>query len=261
MLERAGVSEIFKLFFSHLNNDRQMCKKVIEALIWLFKAYEMALRRDNVLDFDDQKLRAYLSLKENPQLLVSVQSQFSEIIVDEFQDINTLDFAFIKTLSVRSDLMVTGDDDQAIYGFRGCSPDYIIDLESHLGRKVISYELQTNYRCPCNIVEHADRLIRNNRRRIIKNPIAHNSGTSDIKVIKSLTAGLEAKTVVSFIRRVLRGNKNLTLTDFVVLYRTNAQSLPLQIEFILNDIPCRPPTFRSSVNHPSLLPFPEPSAN
>lgn len=234
ILERTDVSE---LFFSHLNNDRSMIKRVIEALIWLFKAYELALKRDNLLDFDDQKLRAHISLREAPQLLASVQSQFAEVIIDEFQDINTLDFEFIKALAANSTLLVTGDDDQAIYGFRGCSPDYLIDLEKHLGRQVVSYELQINYRCPRNIVEHADRLIRNNRRRILKTPIAHNNEPSDIKVIKSLTAGLEAKAIVAFIRRVLRSNKRLRHADFAVLYRTNAQSLPLQIEFILNDIP------------------------
>ncbi len=159
------------------------------------------------------------------------------MIVDEFQDINRLDFVFIKTLAEKSHLLVTGDDDQAIYGFRGCSPDYIIDLATHLVRSVASYELQINYRCPKNIVEHADRLIRNNTRRMLKNPIAHNNHVSQIKLIKSLTAGLEAKGIVSLIKRVRKTNSSLKLSDFAVLYRTNAQSLPLQIEFILNDIP------------------------
>jgi DNA helicase II / ATP-dependent DNA helicase PcrA len=206
-------------------------------VLWLFKAYEAALQRDNVLDFDDQKFRAYVSLQKNKQLLSALQSQYSEIIVDEFQDINKLDFVLIKDLAEKCRLVVTGDDDQAIYGFRGCSPDYIIDLEQHLGRPVTSYELQINYRCPRNIVEHADKLIRNNTRRIIKNPIAHSSTISEIKVVRSLTSGIEARTIVSFIKRVRRSTPNLAFVNFAVLYRTNAQSLPLQIEFILNDIP------------------------
>lgn len=234
MLSRADIGEVF---FSHLNYDKALCKRVIEALLWLFKAYEKALQRDHVLDFDDQKLRAYISLKQNHNLLQVLQGQFSEVIVDEFQDINKLDFFLIKTLAEKSGLIVTGDDDQAIYGFRGCTPDYIIDLERHLGRPITSYELQINYRSPQNIVEHADRLIRNNIRRISKTPIAYNSNTSQIKVMKSLTAGIEARTIVSFIKRVRRSTPNLSFSDFAVLYRTNAQSLPLQIEFILNDIP------------------------
>ena len=73
-------------------------------------------------------------------------------IVDEFQDINHLDFVFVEAIARKAVLVVTGDDDQAIYGFRGCTPDYIIDLEKHLGRPLESHELQINYRCPPLIV-------------------------------------------------------------------------------------------------------------
>jgi DNA helicase-2/ATP-dependent DNA helicase PcrA len=229
-------TELAKVFLSHLTDPGQL-RKAVQALLWLFQAYELAMKRENVLDFDDQKLRAYSSLKADPQLLASIQSKFSEVIVDEFQDINLLDFVFIKALAEKAVLLVTGDDDQAIYGFRGCTPDYIIDLEKHLGRPVASYELQINYRCPANIVEHADKLIRHNNRRIPKSPIAANKTLSQIKVVRALTASLEAKSIVTFIRKVLKGNTTLKFSDCAVLYRTNAQSLPLQIEFILSDVP------------------------
>jgi len=217
--------------------NKELVVKVIQAVAWLFGAYEKAMQREKLLDFDDQKLRAYVSLLENPGLLHSIQSSYSEIIVDEFQDINRLDFVFIKAIAAKADLVVTGDDDQAIYGFRGCTPDFIIDLHQHLGRQVASYELQINYRCPANIVRHADRLIRHNKRRIEKNPIPHNEGESEIKVLPTLSAGLEAKAIVSMIRRIKRANSTLKYSDFAVLYRTNAQSLPLQVEFILNELP------------------------
>jgi DNA helicase-2/ATP-dependent DNA helicase PcrA len=166
-----------------------------------------------------------------------VQSQYDEVIVDEFQDINGLDFAFIKAVAANATLVVTGDDDQAIYGFRGCTPDYIIDLEKYLERPVTSYELQVNYRCPANVVEHADRLIRHNKRRIAKSPIAANKEESTIKVVGASTATTEARSIIAFIRKIRRGNATLRYSDFAVLYRTNAQSLPIQLELILNDIP------------------------
>jgi DNA helicase II / ATP-dependent DNA helicase PcrA len=212
-------------------------RSVIQVLLWMYKDYDGRLRALNVIDFDDQKLRAHMSLQSHQSLLEGVQRRFHEVIVDEFQDINRLEFAFIKSISERSRLIVVGDDDQAIYGFRGCSPEYIIHLENHLTRQHCSYELRKNYRCPPNIVDYATRLIRFNRNRIDKNPIAHSDVPAHISVESTATAGLEARSVVAYMMQVRSRNEKLGFEKFAVLYRTNAQSLPLQIEFILNDIP------------------------
>jgi DNA helicase II / ATP-dependent DNA helicase PcrA len=212
-------------------------KFVIQAVLWMFREYERLLHREQRIDFDDQKLRALKCLEASPNVLSLIQRQFDEVIVDEFQDINELDFAFVSLIAQKARLVITGDDDQAIYGFRGCSPRYIIELEKHLGRDVESFELKRNYRCPRNIVDHATRLIRHNQWRIEKNPIAHRSDDASIKVIESTTATAEAKMIASTIERVRRRNKELRFSDFAVLYRTNAQSLPIQLQFILKDIP------------------------
>lgn len=178
-----------------------------------------------------------LALKTSPDLKQRLQRKFTEIIVDEFQDINHLDFALVQLLSEQSALVATGDDDQAIYGFRGCSPYYIINLQHSIGREVTPFELSINYRNPANLVRHANQLIRYNVNRIPKRPIAARSDRAEIKVVGTVSAGLEAKFIVSFIRKVRRANNNLPFKDLAVLYRTNAQSLPLQVEFILNDLP------------------------
>ncbi|MBA7469763.1 ATP-dependent DNA helicase PcrA [subsurface metagenome] len=212
-------------------------KFVIQAVHWMFKEYERLLQREQRMDFDDQKLRALKCLEGSSNVLSLVQRQFDEIIVDEFQDINELDFAFVSLIAKQARLVITGDDDQAIYGFRGCTPRYIIELEQHLGRKVESFELKRNYRCPRNIVDHATRLIRHNQWRVEKNPIAHRPDDASIKVIESTTATAEAKIIATTIERVRRRSKDLKFTDFAVLYRTNAQSLPIQLQFILRDIP------------------------
>ncbi|WP_315772311.1 MULTISPECIES: ATP-dependent helicase [unclassified Bradyrhizobium] len=212
-------------------------KLVIQAVYWMFKEYERLLQRERRMDFDDQKLRAVKCLDSSPNVLSLAQHQFDEIIVDEFQDINELDFAFVSLIAQRARLVITGDDDQAIYGFRGCTPRYIIELEKYLGRQVESFELKRNYRCPRNIVDHATRLIRHNQWRVEKNPIAHRSDDASIKVIESTTATAEAKMIATTIERVRRRNKELKFSDFAVLYRTNAQSLPIQLQFILRGIP------------------------
>ena len=138
--------------------EEQSVRRVVQALVWLYQTYEAKLQDHRLMDFDDQKLRPYALLMENESVATGVQGKYDEVVVDEFQDINKLDFELIRLISAKADLVVTGDDDQAIYGFRGCSPEYIINLEHHLERPVTSYELQVNYRCPPNIVDSADRL-------------------------------------------------------------------------------------------------------
>lgn len=224
-------------FFAEAEPDAPTAQRVIEAVLWLYQAIDQVMAERGYMDFDDQKLRAYVGLRDNADLRKVIQSRLSEVVVDEFQDINRLDFELIQLVAERATLVVTGDDDQAIYGFRGCSPEYIINLQEHLGRPIESLELQINYRCPPNIVRHADQLIRNNTWRIPKEPIPHQSRPSEIKVVSSISAGLEARMIVDFIRRLLAEGSEIRHRDIAVLYRTNAQSLPLQIELVLNGIP------------------------
>ena len=209
---------------------------VIEAMLGIYKLYEQLLQRERRIDFEDQKLRALRCLADSPRRLTSVQRRYDVIIVDEFQDINRLDFALISAVAEQARLIVAGDDDQAIYGFRGCTPSYIIDLEKHIGSQVRTFELRRNYRTPRNVVEHATRLIRNNTWRIAKSPIAVRNDDASIKVVESRTATAEAKMIAAALTRIRR-NADVQYHDFTVLYRTNAQSLPIQLHFILRDIP------------------------
>ena len=122
--------------------------------------------------------------------------------MDEFQDINRLDFVLVEAIAKKAGLVVTGDDDQAIYGFRGCTPEFIIDLEKHLGRPVESHELQINYRCPpvdrgtCRPPDSAQYVADS------QEPRAASDAVAQIHVISSLSAGLEAKSIVKLIQRV-----------------------------------------------------------
>jgi DNA helicase II / ATP-dependent DNA helicase PcrA len=212
-------------------------KMVIQAVLWMHKTYDTYLQREGRIDFDDQKLRALNCLKAQPSVLAIVQRRFDEILVDEFQDINRLDFALIKQIAEKCRLVVTGDDDQAIYGFRGCSPHYIIDLAKHLERDIHSIELRRNYRCPRNVVDHSTRLISHNSWRLDKSPIAVRPDDATIKVVESTTATAEAKMISTAIERIKKRTPDLRHSDFAVLYRTNAQSLPIQLQFILKNIP------------------------
>jgi ATP-dependent exoDNAse (exonuclease V) beta subunit len=227
------TAEVF--FQPSSSNDEK--KLVIQAVLWMYKTYDTYLRREERIDFDDQKLRPLSCLEASPSTLSMIQRRFDEVLVDEFQDINRLDFALIRQIVAKCRLIVTGDDDQAIYGFRGCTPTYIIDLGKHIQRDIHSIELRRNYRCPRNIVDHSTRLIRNNTWRLEKSPIAVRSDDASIKVVESTTATAEAKMIATTIDRVKKRTPNLRHSDFAVLYRTNAQSLPIQLQFILKNIP------------------------
>ena len=202
----------------------------------LYAATEREMRRARVLDFDDQKLRA-LAILEGKDVRATVERSWSEVVVDEFQDINRLDFELVRRLAGSADLVVTGDDDQAIYGFRGCSSEFIVGLERHLGREVESHELSINYRNPPNLLAHAVRLVRHNRGRIPKSPVA--ARTDEARVVVAPTGGLdgEAGGLAHRARKaMLRGR---TPDELAVLCRTNAHCAIVAERLHSAGIPCR----------------------
>src|SRR5690606_28694434 len=127
-----------------------------------FIAYEKFLQQRNGIDFDDQKLRPLIRLREDDALREQIQSLHDEVIVDEFQDINRLDSELIELIAEKATLVVTGDDDQAIYGFRGASAAYLINPKSAFNRDFTHYELSINYRCAPKIIDAAGKVITNN---------------------------------------------------------------------------------------------------
>ena len=184
-----------------------------------------------------------MALARDPALLAAAMAPYRCVIVDEFQDINRLDFELIRLLARDRQLVVVGDDDQAIYGFRGCSPDYIIDFAANVGRGVETHVLRTNYRCPRNLVAMAARLIGHNTRRVPKESLPGRADEADVRVWHCVNAGSEAQILARFIRRLHaeHAGRGFRFADVAILTRMNSQSLPLQIALILEGIPyhCR----------------------
>ena len=223
--------------FLPATRDRRLLARSIQAHLWVFAAYERTMRRRGWMDFDDQKLRAWAALVGSVGLRRRVQERYREIVVDEFQDINRLDFELVRILSARATLILAGDDDQAIYGFRGCTPDYILDPAAHLGRRVVSCELRTNYRNAPNLLERAERLIAHNRRRIPKRPAPFRRDAADIRVRAFPTAESQAAGVVAeIVGRGTTGDRPGS-GGAAVLYRTHAQSLPVRRALVAAAIP------------------------
>jgi DNA helicase-2/ATP-dependent DNA helicase PcrA len=228
--------------FSKTDGDKQLLLVLLAALDWLFRRYEEEKERSGYIDFDDQKLLAFEMLRDNDGMRDVVQRLNAHVIVDEFQDLNELDFRLIMLVAQQAALIVVGDDDQAIYGFRGTSPGYIIELPKLAVREVATYTLDRNYRCPVNIVEHATKLIRHNTYRIDKHPVAVRTDRSDIRVYNALTPSAEAASIGEFIQRTIdTQGPQAKLNEVAILYRMNAQSLPVQLELLTRGIPyyCR----------------------
>jgi DNA helicase-2/ATP-dependent DNA helicase PcrA len=223
--------------FLPATRDASLLRRCVQALLWLFTAHERMMAGGGWMDFDDQKLRAWVALRRSGMLRRRIQAGYSEVIVDEFQDINRLDFELVRIIAERATLVVAGDDDQAIYGFRGCTPEYILGLGARLGRPVASCELRTNYRNPPNLIDRADRLIRHNRRRISKSPRAFRRDEARITVQEAASPQAEALSVAAAIGRLIGERRSLRYEDVAILYRTNAQSLLLQRALVGAGIP------------------------
>ena len=199
------------------------------------QGYEQFLQQKNGIDFDDQKLRPLIRLQQDDLVLDRLQQAFDDVIVDEFQDINLLDAKLINLISGQSSLLITGDDDQAIYGFRGATADYLIYPKQELHREFTSFELAINYRCPPRILDAAGKLIDFNEDRIDKHPRSHKQIPGEIEVHKSRDAEGESDLIARRIKEILKAEP----VSAAVLVRRRSQMPGIQSAMIREGTPFR----------------------
>ena len=202
----------------------------------IYRAYQEQLKKNNALDFDDLLLKTVELFRDCPEALDYYQERFRYIMVDEYQDTNTVQFQFVSRLAARyRNLCVVGDDDQSIYKFRGANIGNILDFEKVFpDAKVI--KLEQNYRSTQNILDAANEVIRHNKGRKEKRLWTEN-GTGDKVNFRQFQSGFEeAEFVAGEIGRKVRTGEN-HYRDFAVLYRTNAQSRLFEEKFLLANIP------------------------
>ena len=203
-----------------------------------YLAYQEALQKNNALDFDDLLLLTVQLFKENPQVLEMYQERFRYIMVDEYQDTNTVQFRLVKQLAGKyHNLCVVGDDDQSIYRFRGADIRNILSFEKAFpGAKVI--KLEQNYRSTGNILAAANEVIRNNRGRKDKTLWTAN-GEGEKAVFRMFDTGYDEADFIAGDIMKRRQKLSAEYSDFAVLYRTNAQSRLLEEKLIGYNIPYR----------------------
>ncbi len=187
---------------------------------------------------EDQKYFAYLDERQKVEdgSFLSGAARSDHVLVDEFQDINPLDLSLIKAIVDRNRATVTvvGDDDQAIFEWRGATPEYILNPDRFLGSKFSTHTLAMNYRSPKNVVDLSQRLIRHNQRRVDKDIHAYHADEAKIEVIQtdSLTGTLDR--VYAEVQRAV--GKGESPSRVAIIGRKRSQIIPYQVFFASRDV-------------------------
>lgn len=207
--------EMMSLSYYHSSN----CSDELFAQI--YEGYEKRLREENLIDFDDMLVFCYELLKERKDILAMWQQKFQYILIDEFQDINKVQYEIVRMLAGKGEhLFIVGDDDQSIYRFRGARPEIMLGFEKDYpeAKKVI---LNTNYRCSAEIVDSAEHLISHNTKRFPKNMQAARGEKVPITFRYLKDAGEECTDIIKGIRFYYK--KGIPLEEMAVIFRTNTQ--------------------------------------
>ncbi len=195
-------------------------------LVDIYEQYDRACQREGVVDFSELLLRSFELLSGNERLLEHYRSRFRHILVDEFQDTNKLQYAWLRLLKgVSAAVMAVGDDDQSIYAFRGARTGNMLDFEKDFGvQKII--RLEQNYRSHGNILDAANALISNNDARLGKNLWTDEGKGEPIRLYSAATDSEEASFLLEEVQTLAR--EGIALNEIALLYRSNAQSRILE---------------------------------
>ena len=208
-------------------------KKIAE----IYKEYQKQLKANNALDFDDLLFKTVELFQFHPEVLDYYQERFRYIMVDEYQDTNTIQFQLISMLARKyQNLCVVGDDDQSIYKFRGANIKNILNFEGVFQDAEV-IKLEQNYRSTKNILNAANEVIKNNKGRKEKALWTENDDGDTIVFHQYGTEYEEAGQIVEEIGRLAKDG--VDYKNIAILYRTNAQSRIFEEKFMIKNIPYR----------------------
>ena len=208
----------------------------------LYKEYEAELETRNKLDFEDMLSLTYELLSERKDILTAVQNRYQYILVDEFQDINFLQYNIIKLMAgKKQNITVVGDDDQSIYRFRGARPEIMLGFERDF-RNVSKVFLDINFRSTTQIVDASTKLISFNSKRFPKTFEANNGSGAPVSVIEFKNPFAEVNSIIKDIKEYIKAEQDIN--NIAVLYRTNLSPRLLIERMMKNNIPF---TIRDSV--------------
>ncbi len=201
----------------------------------IYMEYDRYLKKNRKLDFDDMMLYTRELFEARADILARWQQRFTYILIDEFQDINLIQYQIVKMLALpENNLFAVGDDDQSIYGFRGSDPNIMLDFAKNY-QKADIIKLDVNYRCSKNIVDTSLKLINNNKLRYKKRIVAAKSFGSAVDIRGFKNAAQENEAIIKLVMEY--AGRGVSYGDIAVLYRTNAQMQPVINKFLEYNIP------------------------
>ncbi|WP_137895031.1 UvrD-helicase domain-containing protein [Ramlibacter sp. 2FC] len=204
----------------------------------LYQLYEEQCQREGVVDFGELMLRSYELLQGNDPVREHYQRRFRHILVDEFQDTNRLQYAWLKQIAgPQSAVLAVGDDDQSIYAFRGARVGNMADFVREFGVQH-QIKLEQNYRSYSNILDSANALIAHNTARLGKNLRTTQGPGEPVRVYEAARDFDEAQWLVDEMRQLVKGD-GLERREIAVLYRSNAQSRVLETALFNAGVPYR----------------------
>lgn len=206
-------------------------------MVELYERYQLTCERGGLVDFGELLLRSLELLRDNPALLAHYRERFGHVLVDEFQDTNTLQYAWLKLITgMQIPMTIVGDDDQSIYGWRGAKVENIRRFEQEFPQ-VKTVRLEQNYRSTSAILEAANVLISHNSDRLGKNLWTEGAEGEPISVYAGFNDLEEARFIVDTLKEQIdKGNRR---SEVAILYRSNAQSRLLEESLIRQGIPYR----------------------
>ena len=207
-----------------------------KTIIDIYKYYNISLKENNAVDFDDLLNFPIEIFEKHPRILSKYQKLWKYILVDEYQDTNKAQFLLVKMLADKHrNICVVGDDDQSIYGWRGADIRNSLDFKKDFP-ECETFTLDNNYRSTNQILNAAQSVVRNNTDRVDKDLLSVNGEGNLIGVIETHDEMEEADAVINALEKEIKMKKR-TFNDFSVLYRTNAQSRALEDSFRRSAIP------------------------
>jgi len=219
------------------NNIEHFEDDYTKTMLEVYKAYEEACERGGMIDFGEMLLRAHELWLKNSHILAHYQNRFQFILVDEFQDTNSIQYAWLRVLAGnQNQLMVVGDDDQSIYGWRGAKIENIQKFNVDFPETDI-VRLEQNYRSTSTILNAANKLIAKNQGRLGKNLWTEGSEGEPISLYEAFNEQDEARFIVDRLQDWFNhGNQR---SESAVLYRSNAQSRELEDALLRVGMPYR----------------------
>ena len=207
-----------------------------QTLLRVFAEYESVCQRSGLVDFTELLLRSYELLQNNDHVRSHYQQRFSHILVDEFQDTNTIQYRWLRALTgKKAFLMAVGDDDQSIYSWRGAQVANIQHFSRDF-KNALTIRLEQNYRSTKNILDAANSVIEKNKDRLGKTLWTSGATGEQITLFEAFNEREEASYVISEIKSIAR---NASFSDVAILYRSNAQSRLLEEALLEAKIPYR----------------------